>query len=63
MLHIEDNPANQRLLQELFDELNGFAPHCAHSAELGLELACSHPPQLILLDINLPGMDGYQAMP
>ncbi|MBV2135005.1 GAF domain-containing protein [Pseudomonas sp. MAP12] len=62
VLYIEDNPANQRLLQELFEELDGFVLHCAHSAELGLELACSQPPQLILLDINLPGMDGYQAM-
>ena len=62
VLYIEDNPANQRLLQELFEDLDGFALQCAHSAELGLELACSQPPQLILLDINLPGMDGYQAM-
>ncbi len=62
VLYIEDNPANQRLLQELFEDLDGFSLHCAHSAELGLELAGSLAPDLILLDINLPGMNGYQAM-
>ena len=62
VLYIEDNPANQRLLLELFEDLPGFALQCAHSAELGLELACSQPPALILLDINLPGLNGYQAM-
>lgn len=62
VLYIEDNPANQRLLVDLFEELDGFELQCAHSAELGLELACAQPPQLILLDINLPGMNGYQAM-
>ena len=62
VLYIEDNPANQRLLADLFEELDGFELQCAHSAELGLELACAQPPELILLDINLPGMNGYQAM-
>ncbi len=34
----------------------------ALSPELGIELARAHRPDLILLDINLPGMDGYQVM-
>lgn len=34
----------------------------AHTPELGLELASARHPELILLDINLPGMDGYQVL-
>ena len=34
---------------------------CVHSAELAFEMACSSPPDLILMDINLPGMSGIEA--
>jgi CheY-like chemotaxis protein len=34
----------------------------AHTSELGIELALARRPELILLDINLPGMDGYQVL-
>jgi CheY-like chemotaxis protein len=34
----------------------------AHTPELGIELALAHRPDLILLDINMPGMDGYQVL-
>lgn len=61
VLYIEDNPANQRLMQELFDDINGVQLACAHTAELGIELACSDPPDLILMDIDLPGMNGFAA--
>lgn len=61
VLYIEDNPANQRLLQELFDETSGIELICAHTAELGIELACSDPPDLILLDTDLPGINGFTA--
>ena len=61
ILYIEDNPANQRLMEDIFDELDDCRLDVAHSAELGLELACSAVPDLILMDIDLPGMDGFQA--
>lgn len=61
ILYIEDNPANQRLLQDLFEETDDAALQCVHTAELGIELACSEIPDLILMDIDLPGMDGFQA--
>ncbi|MGE4123821.1 MAG: ATP-binding protein [Pusillimonas sp.] len=61
VLYIEDNPANQRLMQDLFADLDGTALVCAHTAELGIELACSDPPDLILMDIDLPGMNGFAA--
>ena len=34
----------------------------AHEPRLGLELAAEHKPNLILLDINLPGMDGFEVL-
>lgn len=34
----------------------------AHTPELGIELALAHRPELILLDINMPGMNGYQVL-
>jgi CheY-like chemotaxis protein len=34
----------------------------AHNAELGLELAATRQPDMIILDINLPGMDGFGAL-
>ena len=61
VLYIEDNPANQRLMQELFDDIDDVKLVCAHTAELGIELACSDPPDLILMDIDLPGMNGFSA--
>jgi len=34
----------------------------AHTSELGIELALTRRPELILLDINMPGLDGYQVL-
>ncbi|WMC11201.1 GAF domain-containing protein [Oceanimonas pelagia] len=61
VLYVEDNPANQRLLNDLFDDLDGIELACVHSAELAFEMACASPPDLILMDINLPGMNGIEA--
>lgn len=62
LLYVEDNPANLRLLQRLLGRRPEIRLLDAHRAELGLDLARAHRPDLILLDINLPGMDGYQAL-
>ncbi|MNZ49658.1 Polar-differentiation response regulator DivK [compost metagenome] len=62
VLYIEDNPASQRLLANLFGKLPGFSLQCADSAEDGIELACIERPDLILMDINLPSLNGYQAL-
>ncbi len=62
LLYVEDNPASQRLIQEFFAEQEGFEVEVAHSAELALELAASQPPAIILMDLDLPGMDGFAAL-
>jgi PAS domain S-box-containing protein len=62
VLYIEDNPMNTRLMQHVFSSKKHWELSTATTAETGLEMARARPPQVILLDINLPGMDGYQAL-
>lgn len=62
VLYIEDNPANLRLVTQLFGRRPNVHLWSAHEPMLGLELAMEHKPDLILLDINLPGMDGYGVL-
>jgi CheY-like chemotaxis protein len=62
VLYIEDNPANLKLVRKIIGLRPGFAFLDAMNAELGLEIARRHLPNLILLDINLPGMDGFSAL-
>ena len=60
ILIVEDNPANMKLASLLL--LNaGHTTLCAIDAETGLTLARSERPDLILMDIQLPGMDGLAA--
>ncbi|OOG24231.1 hypothetical protein B1C78_09095 [Thioalkalivibrio denitrificans] len=62
VLYIEDNPANLKLISQLLGRHEHVQLITAHTPELGLELAAARRPELILLDINLPGMDGYQVL-
>lgn len=62
VLYVEDNPANLRLVQKALKSEQGVSLTSATSAELGLEMAKSMRPDLIIMDINLPGMDGYEAL-
>ena len=62
VLYVEDNPANQRLMTDIFEDFGRAQLSCAHEAALGIELARAEQPALILMDINLPGMDGYAAL-
>ncbi len=61
VLYIEDNPANLRLVTQLLGKLPNIHMWSAHEPMLGLELAAENNPDLILLDINLPGMDGFEV--
>lgn len=58
ILLIEDNEQNRYLLTFLLEQ-NGDRVICAVDGLRGVEMATAAPPDLILLDIQLPGMDGY----
>ena len=62
VLYIEDNPANLRLVSQLLTRRANIHMWSAHEPLLGLELAEEHKPDLVLLDINLPGMDGFEVL-
>jgi len=60
ILIIEDNSLNLELATDLL-EVNGFTVNSAPTAEEGLRLARELLPDLVLMDIGLPGMDGLCA--
>lgn len=60
ILVIEDNPANMRLATLLLHK-GGHVALCAVDAETGLTMARAEQPDLILMDVQLPGMDGLAA--
>ena len=62
VLYIEDNPANLKLMQKIMATRKNIDLLSAVNAEAGLDIAFNQPLDLILLDINLPGMDGFEAL-
>src|SRR3954447_16482414 len=60
ILIVEDNPANMKLATLLLRNA-GHVALCAGDAETGVALARAEQPDLILMDIQLPGMDGLRA--
>ena len=59
VLYIEDNPNNMSLVEKIL-RATGYEMIGAENGELGLLMAETHQPQLVLLDINLPDVDGYE---
>ncbi|MCS7009990.1 MAG: response regulator [Anaerolineales bacterium] len=60
ILYIEDNPDNMMLIKRVMD-CSGFILHQAFSGQEGLKIITSEPIDLVLLDINLPDIDGYEV--
>ena len=60
ILIVDDAPANVELLMGILKE-KGYKPRAAISGKLAIQAAQKNPPSLILLDINMPEMNGYQV--
>ena len=61
ILIIEDNEKNRKLCRDVL-QVKGYRTVESETAEVGLKLAAEQTPALILMDIQLPGMDGITAM-
>jgi CheY-like chemotaxis protein len=62
LLYVEDNPANLALIEEVVATRGDFRTMSAPDAQIGLEMARTHHPQVILMDLNLPGLSGHEAL-
>src|SRR3954462_2189588 len=60
VLVIEDNPLNMELVRDIL-EANDYRVLQASTAEEGINLAREHLPDIVLMDLSLPGMDGLAA--
>jgi PAS domain S-box-containing protein len=61
ILYIEDNPANTDLMQQFLGDIAGLNLITVLTAEDGIAVARDRKVDLILMDLNLPGMDGFEA--
>jgi len=60
VLIVDDTPENLRVLGDMLDQ-RGYEVRIATTGPMALENVASSPPDLILLDILMPGMDGYEV--
>jgi response regulator RpfG family c-di-GMP phosphodiesterase len=60
ILAVDDTPASLRLLTDILSS-EGYQVRSAINGELALRAATTEPPQLVLLDVNMPGMDGFEV--
>lgn len=60
ILAVDDTPASLRLLSDLL-KAEGYDVRSAINGELALHAAATNPPDLVLLDIRMPGMDGFEV--
>jgi CheY-like chemotaxis protein len=62
LLYVEDNPANLKLVEQLIARRPDMRLLSARDGNRGVELARAHRPDVILMDINLPGISGIEAL-
>jgi two-component system cell cycle response regulator DivK len=61
ILVVEDNERNLKLLRDVL-EYAGYDVRVARTGEDGVALAVKEPPDLVLMDLQLPGIDGMEAL-
>ena len=62
VIYIEDNPSNIAFMREVMSDVAAVELMTAPTAEIGLELIRAHRPAVVIMDINLPGMSGLEAL-
>jgi len=62
LLYVEDNPANLNLIEQLISRRPDIRLLSATDGNTGVSLARAHEPDVILMDINLPGISGIEAL-
>jgi PAS domain S-box-containing protein len=62
LLYVEDNPANMKLVERIIERYPNMSLLTATSGLSGIQLARTHLPDVILLDINLPGINGFETL-
>jgi CheY-like chemotaxis protein len=62
LLYVEDNPANLKLIEQLIARRPDIRLLSARDGNMGIQLARAHQPEVILMDINLPGISGIEAL-
>jgi PAS domain S-box-containing protein len=62
VVYVEDNPSNIAFMRELMDDIPKIELITAPNAELGIELIRAHQPGVVIMDVNLPGMSGFEAV-
>jgi CheY-like chemotaxis protein len=62
IVYVEDNPSNIAFMRDLIGELPSVELLTAPTAEIGLELIRARQPKVVIMDINLPGMSGFDAV-
>lgn len=61
VVYIEDNPSNIAFMEALIADFERVELVTAPTAEIGIELVRTRQPNLVVMDINLPGMSGFEA--
>jgi len=62
VLYVEDNPANLMLVEQIIENHPDISMLTASDGNMGIALARTHLPDVILLDINLPGISGFETL-
>ncbi|HTV24892.1 MAG TPA: response regulator [Polyangiaceae bacterium] len=61
IVYIEDNPSNIAFMEDLLADFQRVELLTAPTAEIGIELVRARRPDIVIMDINLPGMSGFEA--
>jgi len=62
VVYVEDNPSNIAFMEDLMRDFDRVALVTAPTAEIGIELVRARRPHAVIMDINLPGMSGFEAI-